>query len=154
MVYVTATATATTHISNTVEFFPSVCTTPHTSSADSAKVAAPALIHALLHPAPAAPFDQLGNQQSQALHQLAHIFEEAFNNQLSTTKKVVDPMPRTAQPSPRVAQTSPQPPPRVATRDSPPPALQHRYPKRSSQHSHQQRATITTRLLPLISPSD
>ena len=65
-VYVTA--TATTCISDTVDFFPKAVTMPCTSSADSATLAAQALIHALLHPAPAAPFDQLGDSQLQALH--------------------------------------------------------------------------------------
>jgi hypothetical protein len=48
-------ATAATRVSDTVEFFPRVCQMPRTSFADAAKQAARDLIHALLHPKPAAP---------------------------------------------------------------------------------------------------
>jgi hypothetical protein len=54
-----------------VEFFPRVCQMPRTSSADGTKQAARDRIHGLLHPKPAAPFAQLGDQQTQALQQLA-----------------------------------------------------------------------------------
>ena len=57
------TATAATRVSDTVEFFPPVCQMPRTSSANAAKQAARDLIHVLLHPKPAAPFVQLGDQQ-------------------------------------------------------------------------------------------
>jgi hypothetical protein len=47
------------------------------SSVDTAMLAAKALTHALLNPAPAAPFAQIDNNQHSVLKQLAAIFQTA-----------------------------------------------------------------------------
>jgi hypothetical protein len=50
---------------------------PRTSSKDLASIAAMELSHALQHPAPAAPFIQIGTAQLQELRQLSDIFSAA-----------------------------------------------------------------------------
>jgi hypothetical protein len=70
-------------VSDTVDFFPAHVPTPQTSSADKALDAARDLIHALGNPAPAAPFIEIGHQQTQALHQL----DEICKNVISTKPK-------------------------------------------------------------------
>jgi hypothetical protein len=103
-IYVTS--MAATRIADTVEFFPREYNMPKTSSTDNVKLAARALIHALLHPAPAAPCAQLGDQQFQALHQLTNIFDQALDNQPAMTKTVTRQPPRVDKPSPRVEKES------------------------------------------------
>jgi hypothetical protein len=71
-------------ISDTVDFFPAHVPKPQTSSADRALDAAQDLIHALQNPAPAAPFIEIGHQQTQALRRLADIFK----NVISTKPKL------------------------------------------------------------------
>ncbi len=156
------TATAATRVSDTVEFFPRVCQMPRTSSADAAKHAARALIHTLLHPTPAAPFAQLGDQQTQALQQLAQIFDRAIDN---NPKQAPSPPTRVAQPTPRVAPApilrAPLAPrqsqrvltPRYPTRSTERP---HRYPTRNTNpppHRAYHVATITPTALPLNTPA-
>jgi hypothetical protein len=86
-IYVTNT-TAERH-SNTVEFFnATTCNMPQTSSADVAIVATNTLLHALQHPAPAAPSAQIGDQQQQVLLQLTTIF--TTNVKPTTTASRVD----------------------------------------------------------------
>jgi hypothetical protein len=118
------TATAATRVSDTVDFFPRVCQMPRTSSANAAKQAARDLIHALLYPKPAAPFDQLGDQQTQALQQLARISDAAINNNPPSNKiaprqllRVDRSPPRVAAPRPTQAPLAPRPAPRVNIRD-------------------------------------
>jgi hypothetical protein len=132
-IYVTA--TAATRVSNTVEFFPRVCQMPRTSSVDAAKQAARDLIHALLHPTPAAPFAQLGDQQTQALQQLAQIFDGAIDNIRTPTNKAPSPLPRVDISPPRVAALPPCPAPRVAIQRYPTRSTErpHRYPTRSTE---------------------
>jgi hypothetical protein len=72
------TKTKGTQIVDTVEFFPATLLMPHTSSKDLASIAALELTHALQHPAPAAPFSQIGTAQLQALRQLSDIFSAAL----------------------------------------------------------------------------
>jgi hypothetical protein len=62
-------------IAKTVQRFPHKCAMPKTSSADTALRAAQALLEALKNPSPAAPFATLGQEQLQALEQLATIFD-------------------------------------------------------------------------------
>ncbi len=108
-VYVTKTAAE--RIAKTVEFFPHNCAMPKTSSADAATQAALDLIDALQHPAPAAPFAQLGHGQLHAIRQLATLFQ-------ATTSKPSDNAPSSPRVAPRHAPlarvpTIPVVPPRV-----------------------------------------
>jgi hypothetical protein len=85
---------------------------PKLSSADAALRAAKALIDALKHPSPAAPFAKLGTNQLAALEQLADIFHDT-----------ADP-PVAAAPSPRVViPPSVLPPPLPPARTAPPPRV-------------------------------
>jgi hypothetical protein len=61
----------------TVDFFPKKITLPFPSAQDLATQAAADLTHALLHPQPAGPFCQLGNEQTMAFKCLADIFKGA-----------------------------------------------------------------------------
>jgi hypothetical protein len=67
-----------THIVDTVEFFPSKLSMPHTSSKDLASISALELSNALQNPAPAAPLSHIGTAQLQALLQLSDIFSAAL----------------------------------------------------------------------------
>jgi hypothetical protein len=141
-VYVTK--TAGTRISDTVEFFPRATSMPRTSSADAATFAAQALVEALAHPAPAAPFALLGDLQQQALQKLAAIFNQAVNP--SSPAPPASPSPRVDSPSQRV---HPSPPPRVPT------AHTHRYPTRHSLTNHLANhvATVSTSTPALLTPA-
>jgi hypothetical protein len=61
----------------TVDFPPEKFTLPFPSSQDLATKAAADLTHSLLHPQPAGPVCQVGNEQIIALKRLASIFEGA-----------------------------------------------------------------------------
>ena len=87
---------------------------PFNSSSKNATIAANELIHALQHPAPAAPFSKIGDKQMKALQQLATIFQQATTN--APTKTIAHTpiaMRPTAMPrwipsvSPRVMTTTP-----------------------------------------------
>jgi hypothetical protein len=66
--------TGSERIIDTVEFFPANIRMPHMSSADNATTAAKELTHALLNPAPAAPFATIGNGlKSRAQTARAHL---------------------------------------------------------------------------------
>jgi hypothetical protein len=65
-------------IVDTVEFFPANVTMSRTASKDIATIASLELAHALLHPAPAAPFSIIGGAHLEALRQLAAIFNAAL----------------------------------------------------------------------------
>jgi hypothetical protein len=159
------TATAATRISDTVEYFPRVCQMPRTSSADAAKQAARDLIHALLPPKPAAPFVQLGDQQTQALQQLAQIFDAAIDNNPPSNKiapcqlpRVDRSPPRVAAPRPTQALLAPRPAPRVNIRGYPTRSTErpHRYPTRSTNpppHRDYHVASVTQAALPLTAPT-
>jgi hypothetical protein len=67
-----------TRIVDTVEFFPSKLSMPHTSSKDLSSIAALELSNALQNPASASPFSHIGTAQLQALHQLSDIFSAAL----------------------------------------------------------------------------
>jgi hypothetical protein len=71
------------------------------SSADNATIAGRELTHALLHPAPAAPFATNGNAQLAALKQLARIFQQATTPRTSTPPAKPSQSPS---PSPRVSE--------------------------------------------------
>jgi hypothetical protein len=74
------TKTKGTRIVDTVEFFLSKISMPHTSSKDLASIAALELYNALQNPAPAAPFSHIGTEQLQALRQLSEIFSAALTS--------------------------------------------------------------------------
>jgi hypothetical protein len=74
-VYITK--TRSNRIVETVEFLPEKFTLPFPSSHDLATQAASDLTHALLHPQPAGPFCQVGNEKTIALKRLASIFVSA-----------------------------------------------------------------------------
>jgi hypothetical protein len=97
-------------IAKTVEFFPHQCAMPKTSSADAATKAALDLVHALQHPAPAAPFATLGQSQLAAIQTLADIFSH------STALAAAPRVPSTPTPP---GTTSPEPP-RVLSPPAPP----------------------------------
>jgi hypothetical protein len=124
--HIYVTATASTRISDTVEFFPQSFKMPKTSTADAAIFAAKDLINALQNPAPATPFATLGSEQLTALRQLADIFDNAVNNKPQSAQS---PQKSVDSPSPRVPET---PSPRVQT---PHIATPHRYPTRQSQQT-------------------
>ena len=130
---------------------------PRTSSADAAKQAAHDLIHALLHPAPAAPFATLGVAQTQALQQLAQIFAGAIDNIQTPTNQAPRPLPRVNNSPPRVAAQPPSSAPRVAIRRYPTRSTDtRRYPTRSTEpptHHAYHVASITPAALPLVAPS-
>jgi hypothetical protein len=125
------TSTAAERIAGTVKFFPATSDMPRTSSSDAATIAASNLVHALQHPAPAAPFAVLGNQQQQALEQLAQIFANAVTNtdaspRVAKTSILRHQSPRVPEPSPRVASPIP-----ANTSNS-----HHCYPTRHSQNQN------------------
>jgi hypothetical protein len=143
--------TGKTRISDTVAFPPKVVPLPLTSSADAAMRAARDLIHTLEHPVPAAPFSQLGSQQTQALQQLADIFEnqclrdtQATHVKLPRVAKTIQPTaPATNEPPHPPTPTPPPPnPPTPHPRQQPvepkrrkpgmPNVLTHRYPTRQN----------------------
>jgi hypothetical protein len=74
-VYITK--TRSNRIVETVDFFPQKVILPFPSSLDLATQAAADLTHALLHPQPAGPFCQVGDEQAIALKRLASIFVSA-----------------------------------------------------------------------------
>jgi hypothetical protein len=98
----------------TVDFFPEKITLPFPSSQDLATQAASDLTHALLHPQPAGPFCQVGNEQTIALKRLASIFETAKQRKTKNTLTPKDGIENTA---PQRVQITVSPP-RVAGTDA------------------------------------
>jgi hypothetical protein len=96
----------------TVEFFPQKFILLFPSSHDLATQAAADLTHAVLHPQPAGPFCQVGDEQAIALKQSASIFASAKprnkNNPLAPQDEIENNAPQRAQTTvspPRVAAT-------------------------------------------------
>jgi hypothetical protein len=98
----------------TVDFFPERFTLPFPSPHDSATQAAADLTHALLHPQPAGPFCQVGNEQIIALKRLASIFKTAKQQK---TKSPLAPQEEIENNAPQRVQTTVSPP-RVAGTDT------------------------------------
>jgi hypothetical protein len=111
-VYITK--TRGNRIVETVDFFPEKFTLPFPSSQDLATQAAADLTHALLHPQPAGPFCQVGNEQTIALKRLASIFEDAKQRKSKNTLTPQDGIKNNA---PQRVQTTVSPP-RVAGTDA------------------------------------
>jgi hypothetical protein len=112
MVYITK--ARSNRIVETVDFFPKKITLPFPSSHDLATQAAADLTHALLHPQPAGPFSQVGNEQTIALKRLASIFETAKQRK---TKNTLAPQDGIEHNAPQRVQTTVSPP-RVADTDT------------------------------------
>jgi hypothetical protein len=110
-VYITK--TRGNRIVETVEFSPKIHL-PFPSSQDMATQAAADLTHALLHPQPAGPFCQVGNEQIITLKRLASIFESAKQRQ---TKSVLTPTDGIENTAPQRVETTVSPP-RVAGTDA------------------------------------
>ena len=118
--------TASERIADTVEFFPSQCKMPQNSSTDAATAAATALTNALVNPSPSTPFANIGNEQMDALQQLAKIFASSTSNDAKSPRVPISKNLATSNnktpPSPRVAEPTPNP--------------SHRYPLRSQQSAN------------------
>jgi hypothetical protein len=121
--------TGSERIIDTVKFFPANIRMPRMSSADNATVAAKALTHALLNPAPAAPFATIGNDQIAAVKQLALIFQQATTP--NKPKSLAQPS-QSPSPSPRVSE-----PTSSSTQQLPRVPLPRRYNKRASARLNQ-----------------
>jgi hypothetical protein len=80
-----------TRIGSTVEFFPTQCAMPQTSSADHALCAALDLITVLQNPAPASALAPVSLLQLQALQQLADVFAAAAQTPAATPPRVPGP---------------------------------------------------------------
>jgi hypothetical protein len=87
-VYITK--TTSNRIVETVEFFLQKITLQFPSSRDLATQATADLTHALLHPQPAGPYCQVGNEQTISLKRLASIFVSA--KQLNTNNPIAPKM--------------------------------------------------------------
>jgi hypothetical protein len=134
-VYITK--TRSNRIVETVDFFPQQFILSFPSSDDLATQAAADLTHALLHPPPAGPLYQVGDQQAITLKRLASIFASAKpwnkNNPLSPQDEVENNAPH------RVQTTVS--PPRVAATDQEQISLQHISPSQSTPNSHHRQQT-------------
>jgi hypothetical protein len=97
-----------TRTTDTTDFFPSTCNVPTISPTDAAIFAAQDLVQALENRLPSGPSTSLGDAQTIALRQLAHIFQTSFDPISSSMEKTAPP-PRVDKPPPRV----PTPPLRV-----------------------------------------
>jgi hypothetical protein len=130
-------------IVETVEFFPEKFTLPFPSSQDLATQAAADLTHALLHPQPAGPFCQVGNEHTIALKRLASIFEGAKQRKSKNTLTPKDGIENTA---PQRVQTTVSPP-RVAGTDVDQISLQPISSSQSTPNSHRRQKTPARRIV-------
>jgi hypothetical protein len=134
-VYITK--TRSNRIVETVEFFPQTFILPFPSSQDLATQATSDLTHALLHPQPAGPFCQVGNEQTIALKQLASIFVSAKPRKTNNPLAPQDGIENNA---PQRVQTTVSPP-RVAGTDQEHISLQQTLPSQSTPNSHRRQQT-------------
>jgi hypothetical protein len=93
--------TKSDRIVDTLESFAAKVDMPRTVSKDMATISAQELNHALLHPAPSAPFSSIGGAQLQALRQLATIFDAALPHASTDTSGPVPSTATSEAPSPR-----------------------------------------------------
>jgi hypothetical protein len=122
--------------------FPHKFILPFPSSHDLATQAASDLTHALLHPQPAGPFCQVGDDQTIALRRLASIFISAKPRSKNNSLAPQDEIENNARQ--RVQNTvSPQ---RVASTDPEQTSLQHVLPSQSTPNSHRRQHTPVRRL--------
>jgi hypothetical protein len=123
----------------TVEFFPEKITLPFPSSHNLATHAASDLTHALLHPQPAGPFCQVGNEQTIALKRLASIFETANKRK---SKNTLTPQDRIENNAPQRVQTTVSPP-RVAGTEAEQISLQPISSSQSTPNSHRRQKHLS-----------
>jgi hypothetical protein len=140
-VYITK--TRANRIVETVDFPPEKFTLPFPSSQDLATEAAADLTHALLHPQPAGPCCQVGNEQTIALKRLASIFEGAKRRKSKSILTPIDGIENTA--PPRVQTTVS--PPRVAGTDVEQISLQTNTSLQSTPNSHRRQKTPARRIV-------
>jgi hypothetical protein len=112
----------------TVEFFPQKFILPFPSSHDLATQAAADLMHTLLHPQPAGPFCQVGDEQTIALRRLASIFVSVRPQNTTNSLAPQDEIENNA---PQRVQTTVSPT-RVASTDPEQMSLQHILPAQST----------------------
>jgi hypothetical protein len=127
----------------TVECFPEKFKLPFPSSQDLATQAAADLTHALLHPQPAGPFCQVGNEQTIALKRLASIFEGAKQRK---SKNTLTPKYGIKNTAPQRVQTTVSPP-RVAGTDAEPIYLQPISSSQSTPNSYRRQKTPARRIV-------
>jgi hypothetical protein len=139
-VYITK--TRTNRIVETVDFPPDKFTLPFPSSHDLATQATADLTHALLHPQPAGPFCQDGNDQTIALKRLASIFETAKQRK---SKNTLTPQDGIENDAPQRVQTTVSPP-RVAGTDAEHISLQPISSSQSTPNSHRRQKTPVRRI--------
>jgi hypothetical protein len=141
MIYITK--TRSNRIVETVQLFPQKLILSFPSSHDLATQAAADLTRALLHLQPAAPFFQVGDEQTIALQRLASIFVSAkprnTNNPLAPQDKIENNAPQ------RVQTTVSRP--RVAGTDTEQISLQHISPSQSTPNSHRRQQTPVRRIV-------
>jgi hypothetical protein len=125
------------HNSGNSRIFAEKFTLPFPSSHDLATKVAADLTHALLHPQPAGPFCQVGNEQAIALKRLASIFVSAKQQK---TKKPLAPQDGIENNAPQRVQTTVSPP-RVAGTDTEHISLQPISPSQSTPNSHRRQNT-------------
>jgi hypothetical protein len=127
----------------TVDFSPEKITLPFPSSHDLATQAAADLTHALLHPQPAGPFCQVGNEQTIASKRLTSIFVSAKQQK---TKNPLAPQDGIENNAPQRVQTTVSSP-RVAGTDTEQISLQPISPSQSIPHSHRRQNTSVRRIV-------
>jgi hypothetical protein len=140
-VYITK--TRSNRIVETVDFFPEKFTLPFPSSRDLAPQAAADLTHALLHPQPAGPFCQVGNEQTITLERLARIFVSAKQQK---TKNPLAPQDGIENNAPQRVQTTVSPP-RVAGTDKDQISLQPISSSQSMPNSHRRQNIPVRRIV-------
>jgi hypothetical protein len=121
---------------------------PFPSSHDLATQAAADLTHALLHPQPAGPFCQVGDEQTIALRRLASILVSAKPRNTTTSLASQDEIENNA---PQRVQTTVSPP-RVARTDPEQMYLQHILPSQSIPDSHRRQHTPVRRIVTQQTP--
>jgi hypothetical protein len=141
MVYITK--TRSNRIVETVDFFPQEFILPFPSYQDLATQATADLTHALLHPQPAGPFCQVGDEQAIALKRLASIFVSAKPRNKHNPLAPQDEIENNA---PQRVQTTVSPP-RVAGTDQEQISLQHISPSQSTPNSHRRQQKPVRRIV-------
>jgi hypothetical protein len=140
-VYITK--TRSNRIVETVEFFPQKFILPFPSSNDLATQAAADLTHALLHPQPAGPFCQVGDEQAIALKRLASLFA---STKPRNKRSPLAPQDEIENNAPQRVHTTVSPP-RVAGTDQEQISLQHISPSQSTPNSHRKQQIPIRRIV-------
>jgi hypothetical protein len=128
--------------------FPQKFILPFPSSHDLATQAAADLTHALLHPQPAGPFCQVGDEQAVALRRLASIFTSAKPRNKNNPLAPQDGIENNA---PQRVQTTVSPP-RVASTDQEQIPLQQISPSQSTPNLHRRQQTPVRRIVLVYRP--